>query len=238
MHIYKELSFVGDKPAFDSFKREAPSFAKGEWKYSQSERMRDYIAFDYLGNKVEQAEVSIYYGQDTWRQGILKVCNIVPLKKNQLSIEEYNSVLDLFYEEVIAPNQLRLEGLKIVGPESDEFDPLRYISKEALRKLERFCNGANKTTGSSHPSDEERWFDFICQTVDDNQTFDFDTIFRFLMDEEYWGKKEPGFLGAMGRFAWDEEHAGELATEYDNYVRLLRYYKDKKWKEAYEAVQQ
>ena len=82
--IYKELSFVGDKPAFDSFKREAPSFAKGEWKYSQSERMRDYIAFDYLGNKVEQAEVSIYYGQDTWRQGILKVGNIVPLKKKSV----------------------------------------------------------------------------------------------------------------------------------------------------------
>ena len=58
------------------------------------------------------------------------------------------------------------------------------------------------------------------------------------MDEEYWGKKEPGFLGAMGRFAWDEEHAGELATEYDNYVRLLRYYKDKNLQEAYKAAQQ
>ena len=29
MHIYKELSFVGDKPAFDEFKRIAPSFASG-----------------------------------------------------------------------------------------------------------------------------------------------------------------------------------------------------------------
>lgn len=238
MHIYKELSFLGDKPAFDAFKNNAPSFATGDWKYSTSKRMRDYIAFDYLGDKANQAEVSIYYGINAWRGGILKVGNIVPLQKNQLTIDEYNAVLDLFYEEIIKPNTDELKGITIVGPESDEFDPLKYISKEALRKLERFCNGANKTTGSSHPSDEERWFDFICQTVDDNQTFDFDTIFRFLMDEEYWGKKEPGFLGAMGRFAWDEEHAGELATEYDNYVRLLRYYKDKKWQEAYEAAQQ
>lgn len=237
MHIYKELSFLGDKRALDNFHMRAPSFARGDWKYAKSEWMLEYIAFDYVGNKVDQAEVSIHYGRETWREGCIKVGNIVPLKKNQLSIEEYNAVLDLFYEEVIVPNQTKMEGIMIIGPESDVFDPLRYISKEALNKLERFCNGANKTTGSSHPSDEERWFDFICQTVDDSQTFDYDTIFRFLMDEEYWGKKDPAFIGAIGHFAWDEEHAGELATEYDNYVRFLKYYKNKKRKEEYEAAQ-
>ncbi len=237
MHIYKELGFVGDKPAFDAFKKNAPSFVRGDWKYSQSDRMKDYIVFDYLGNKVDQAEVSIYYGKDTWRQRYIKVGNIVPLRKSQLSIEEYNAVLDLFYEEIIVPNKPQLSGIEIVEPESDVFDPLKYISAEALKKLKRFCNGANKTTGSSHPSDEVRWFDFICQTVDDDQTFDYDTIYRFLMDEDYWGKKEPGFIGAMGQNAWDEEHAVELATQYDNYVRLLKYYKNQKRQEAYEEAQ-
>ena len=104
-------------------------------------------------------------------------------------------------------------------------------------KLERFCNAANKSTGSSHPCDEERWFDFICQTVEDDRTFDYDTIYRFLMDEDYWGKKEEGFIGAVGHFAWDEEHADELATEYDNYVRILTYYRDKRRQEEYEAAQ-
>lgn len=238
MLIYKELSFVGDKFAFDNFKSIASTLVRGDWKYAQSDRMKDYIAFDYLGRKADQAEVSIYYGKDSWRQGYIKVGNIIPLQKNQLSIEEYNAVLDLFYDEIIVPNQSKLEGIKIVGPESDVFDPLKYISKKALKKLELFCNTANKSTGSSHPCDEERWFDFICQTVDDDQTFDYDTIYRFLMDENYWGEKETGFIGAMGRFSWDEEHASELATEYDNYVRLLTYYKDKKWQEAYEAAQQ
>lgn len=232
MHIYKELSFVGEKLAFDEFKRIAPSFAHGDWKYSKSDRMLDYIAFDYVGEKVEQSEVSIYYGRDSWRQGFIKVGNIVPLRKNQLSIDEYNDVLDLFYEEIIAPNQTKMPGITIVGPESDVFDPLKYISKNALKKLEYFCNGANKTTGSSHPCDEERWYEFICQTVEDRQTFDYYTIFHFLMDEEYWGKKEPGFIGAMGQFAWDEEHAGELAAEYDNYVRILQFYN--KWKRCRE----
>ena len=238
MRIYKELSFVGDKLAFDAFKEKAPSFAGGEWTYSQTDRMRDYIAFGYLGSKVDQAEVSIYYGPDTWRQGYIEVGNIVPLRKNQLSIEEYNAVLDLFYEEIIVPNRSKMQGIKIIGPESDIFDPLKFISKDALDKLTRFCNYANKTTGSSHPNDEERWFDFICQTVDDNKTLDFDTIYRFLMDEDYWGKRTPEIGRAMGHFAWDEEWAGKLATEYDNYVRILKFYKDKKWQKEYEAAQQ
>ena len=98
-----------------------------------------------------------------------------------------------------------------------------------MKRLEAFCNSANKTTGSSHPSDEKRWFDFICQTVEDSQTFDYDTLLRFLMDEEYWGKRSLDNVESMGRFAWDEQHASELALEYDNYVRILQYYNNN-WK--------
>ena len=73
MHIYKELSFVGDKPGFDEFKRNAPSFARGDWKYAQPNRiMNDYIAFDYLGDRVDQAEVSIYYGKEIIKKATTK----------------------------------------------------------------------------------------------------------------------------------------------------------------------
>ena len=117
------------------------------------------------------------------------------------------------------------DDIKVVGPSSGRFNPLDYISESALNKLTLFCNAANKSTGSSHPCDEERWFDFICQTVDDGRVFDYDTLSKFLQDEEYWGKKEKEFLGVIGQFAWSEENAEELASEYDNYVRILQYYK-------------
>lgn len=238
MHIYKELSFVGEKTDFDEFKNLAPALAHGDWVYSKNKRlMNDYIAFDYLGNSVDQAEVSIYYGPDSWRNREIKVGNIVPIQKNQLSIDEYNAVLDLFYQDIILPYLEKHPNLKAFGPTSELFDPLRYITDVSLKKLEHFCSAANKTTGSAYPSDEKRWFDFICQTVDDEKVFDYDTIYRFLMDEDYWGKKPDGFLGAMGHFAWDEEHASKLAEEYDDYVRILQFYKDKKWNEAYEDAQ-
>lgn len=238
MHVYKELSIIGEKEDFDEFKRVAPSLAQGDWRYSQNKYLTQYhIVFDYIGETVEKSEVSMFYGPNTWREHEIKIGNIVPLKKNQLTIDEYNAILDLFYHDIVLPYCKKHEKLKIVGPTSDIFDPLEHISKNALQKLELFCEGANKSTGSTHPSDEKRWFEFICQTVDDKRTFDYDTIFRFLMDEEYWGKREAGLVGAMGHFAWDEEQACELATEYDNYVRILQFYLDRKWQKGYEDAQ-
>ena len=55
--------------------------------------------------------------------------------------------------------------------------------------------------------------------------FDYSTLAEFLQDEDYWGTKDSDFLGAMGHFAWDEDHAYQLASEYENACMLLQYYK-------------
>lgn len=227
MHVFKELYFLGDKKALENFKLIASTFTHSDWKYTINNNLSAYVLFDYCGDRCDKAELSIYVSEDAWRKGVVRVTNIVPLQKGHLTIEEYNSVLDRFYEDIIVPNKNRLVGIQVKGPTSGIFDPLECISKEALTKLELFCNSANKSTGSAHPCDEERWFDFICQTVDDNQVFDYDTIYRFLMDEEYWGKNNDGYVGVIGRSAWDQEKASELASEYDNYVRLLQFYLNK-----------
>lgn len=230
MYIYKELILKGTKKDFDDFKHIIPLFASGDWSFEANDNhpiMHDYITFSYKGNIVPQAAVSIHYEPDTWDKDSIKVINIVPLKKGQLSVKEYNEVLDLFYKDIICPYVLKYPHMIIVGPTSDVFDPLNYITKMALQKLERFCNAANKSTGSHHPLDEERWFDFICQTVEDEQIMDYDTLANFLMDEEYWGKPPKSGLGGMGRCAWDREHAQELALEYEQYVNILQYYKKK-----------
>lgn len=226
MRIYKELSFIGNKTELDNLAKNIYNVFPEDWiKPQKNQGSENYILADYVGDKAPHAEASIYYGKDTWRDGFVKVCNIVPLQKNQLTIDEYNQVLDLFYNDVAKAYGQKHDDIKIVAPSSGYFNPLDYISKDALLKLTIFCNTANKSTGSLHPCDEERWFDFICQTVDDERTFDYDTIFEFLQDEEYWGKKK-GVLGVIGKFAWNEENAEELATEYDNYVRILMYYKN------------
>lgn len=136
------------------------------------------------------------------------------------------AVLQKFYEDIIIPYTASNYEITISAPSSDEFDPTTVITSTALTKLTAFCNGTNKSTGSSQPCDQERWFEFICQTVDDGMMFDCSTLAAFLQDESYWGKKDPEMIGVMGSFAWDEEHACQLASEYEKACAILQFYKE------------
>lgn len=225
MKTYRELYFKGDSKQLTKFVDEIGKYALGEWQIvEKSDQWKEYLFFDYKGEKVDKARVSIYLGNKII-EGELNVGNIIPLEKNELSIDEYNAVLLKFYNDVIKPYKECGTELTILEPSDDIFDPTTIITEEALKKLERFCRLANKATGSSHPYDRERWFDFVCQTVDDDRIFDSSTLASFLKDENYWGKKSDDFIGVMGTYAWDEDHAYELASEYERLCEVLQYYK-------------
>ena len=225
MKTYRELYFRGTELQLSKFVKQIGDFAIGEWKLrEQTERWKEYLLFDYIGNDVDKATVSIYLG-DNVQKGELKVGNIVPTIKHELSVDEYNEVLLKFNTDVVKPYKEHGTEVDITSPSDDIFDPTAVISVKALNKLKHFCNLANKSTGSSHPLDQERWFDFICQTVDDRMIFDSSQLAEFLQDENYWGKKPDGFIGVMGDFAWDEEKAWELANEYEQACEVVSYYK-------------
>lgn len=226
MKTFRELYFRGTTKQLSEFVNQIGKYAVGDWKLEkQSEHWKDYLLFDYIGAHVNKAIVSIYVGDEIVK-GELMVGNIVPVEKNELSIDEYNAVLLKFYNDVIKPFKESGTGLSISQPSDDIFDPILVISETALKKLKLFCSAANKSTGSSHPCDQKRWFDFICQTVDDGKMFDSSTLASFLQDEAYWGKKPDGFIGVMGTYAWDEEHAYKLASDYENLCEVLLYYKE------------
>jgi hypothetical protein len=44
---------------------------------------------------------------------------------------------------------------------SDAQDLENLLGEEAARRLEAFSAGVNKTTGSSHPADRDRWLAFL-----------------------------------------------------------------------------
>lgn len=228
MKTYRELYFKGTQRQLSEFVEQIGAYATGNWTLRErSGRWKEYLFFDYKGKEVDEACVSIYIGNEI-DTNELHVGNIIPMIKNQLSVEEYNNILLKFYEDVIEPYKNGGTDIVISISSNDKFNPLDVISEEALRKLKAFCNGANKSTGSSHPCDRERWFDFICQTVDDGKLFDYSTLASFLQDENYWGKKPDGFIGVLGHYAWDEEKAYELANEYENLCEILQYYKEKR----------
>lgn len=228
MKTYRELYFRGTTSQLAEFIDQIGKYAVGDWTLLEhSERWKDYLFFEYTGKLVDKARVSIYIG-DYMAKDELMVGNIIPVDKNELSIDEYNAILLMFYDDVIKGYKEHGTELNILQPSDDIFDPTLVISETALNKLKIFCSAANKSTGSSHPYDRERWFDFVCQTVDDGKMFDSSTLANFLQDETYWGKKPDGFIGVMGDYAWDAEQAYKLAVEYENLCEVLRYYKKTK----------
>lgn len=229
MKTFRELYFTGTEKNLKRFVDKIKQKTYSDWKVAiTSNQFADYLRFDYVGKKLEHATVFIHLG-DSLSEGKIQVGNIAHLEKSELSIDEYNAILMDFYNTVIFPYKNSSNcDIDISEPTNDTFDPLSVISKEALNKLELFCNAANKSSGSSHPYDQERWFDFICQTVDDDRIIDYTTLAKFLSDEDYWGSKEEGFIGGMGRFAWDEESSYKLASEYESLSQIIIYYKNKK----------
>lgn len=195
MKTYRELYFKGTEEQLLKFVNEIKNYLKGDWKIEEkSERWKDYLFIDYVGKSVDKGRVSIYLGNplvpnNEISKGEIRVGNIVPLEKNELTVDEYNAILMKFYDDVINSYKESGTELRISQPTDDIFDPTTVISEIALKKLTLFCNAANKSTGSAHPSDQERWFDFVCQTVDDGRMFDYSNLVSFLQDEVYWGTK-------------------------------------------------
>ena len=228
MKIFSELTFSGSYEQLCTFIEDIDEYINGDWtRVQDSDRWKEYLFIDYNGNLVDKARVSIYLGDDL-QDGEIKVGNIVPLEKNVLNVDEYNAILKKFYTDIIEPYKRTNPSIDISDISSDMFDPLNIISRDALKKLTKFCNNANKSTGSTNIRDQERWYDFICQTVDDELMFDYDTLAEFLQDEEYWGHKEDDFIGVIGKFAWSSEQAYKLADEYEKACSLLMYYKEKR----------
>lgn len=229
MKTYRELFFKGTTAQLSSFILEIPNYATEYWSINDHETSGTrYLSFNYTGKKAPHSFVSICIDKQYMLRGTIKVGNIIPTDVNELSLDEYNNILVIFYNEIIKPYKEHGTELIIEGPTDDIFDPRSIISDQALSKLRSFCFNANKSTGSSHPCDQKRWYDFICQTVDDNKMFDYDTLAKFLQDEAYWGKKDSTFIGVIGSFAWSEEKAYELASEYDAACSILSYYKKEK----------
>ncbi|PKM53576.1 MAG: hypothetical protein CVV00_11845 [Firmicutes bacterium HGW-Firmicutes-5] len=227
MKIFRELYIRGNSDQLQEFIGQIKSFVVGDWSFKKSDRLSDYLLFNYNGDKVDNAQVSICVG-DRINGGELHVGNIVPLKKSSLTTEEYNAVLMQFYNDIIKKYNESGASITIQEPSDDVFDPSSIISEEALKKLKLFCAVANKSTGSSHPNDQERWFDFICQTVDDKRMFDYTTLADFLQDKEYWGPKLNDNIRVLGDYAWEEDMANDLASEYENACEILLYYKKNK----------
>jgi hypothetical protein len=87
------------------------------------------------------------------------VANIVPTEVHQLTTDEYNAALVEFSSRFAEPAAAAL-GLAIdLGV--PEVDLAAEVGEDVFQDLLAFSRASNRSTGSSHPSDRERWFRFL-----------------------------------------------------------------------------
>lgn len=206
MKNFRDFYLRGNRENLLKFTTSIITKVTGDWQLGNDSRFKeDFIVFTYSGNEVNKASVFLYTKDiDKFE---FQITNIVPTKKNSLDYDEYNEILEKCLNECIIPCANECGLLFELTSENVELE--KYMSSESARKLRKFSTLANKSTGSSHQSDKERWNDFICQTLIDGH----ENVTAIL---GRWFSEEDG---------WDDENATELVIEYEQGISLLLYYR-------------
>lgn len=149
---------------------------------------------------LERAGLSIFQKNgDTWY-----VPNIIPLDSSELSHDQYNDILENFLDTIVHPSIIGLPvTTELTG---DELFMKDVVGEDVATLLHKFSVLANKSTGSSHPCDRNRWFDFIIAVQRKRISLDTDLLVNSLIED-----------------GWSEDRAHDLAIEYEFAIGLLDY---------------
>lgn len=115
---------------------------------------------------------------------VLSVANVIPHSRSRLDYNQYNRVLEEFYNRFVQPAAAK------TGVEAEltdtQADLEHWLSLTAAEKLRRFSSWANKGTGASLSQDRERWNDFVLSAHQDGSPLDSSTLRRWLVEVEDW----------------------------------------------------
>jgi hypothetical protein len=208
--IFQDLTVKGEPAALERFVREIEKSLTESW--TRDTRLEEEVklldksptwCFSFAGRGDEPAAFLwlAYREPDE-----LNVPNIVPAKSGRLLHGEYNRILQEFYEKFVKDAARKTGVHPDLGKDSLQLEDV--LSKGCAESLRRFSRLANKSTGSAHPFDNERWEEFLISAHLEGSMLDAHTLERWLVEEE----------------EWPADTASELAIEYEAGMSLLKAY--------------
>jgi hypothetical protein len=138
----------------------------------------------------------------------LWVSNIQLQKSRDISFNQYNAALGEF--EVVLRKQVSEYGNLRIQTTDENAHITEWVTPEAAKKLEAFSCAANKSTGSGHSYDSQRWIKFVVQTHLDGSSLEIDDLRRWLIE-------------ALGWKGWEDQVDG-LILQYEFGRALLNAY--------------
>ncbi len=203
MQVFRELFIRGEPEQLAATAKAICDSISGDWSrdLEAEERVRSkpllnegprYFFKRSKGEHQRAVNLFLLHKNDS----TLWVTNIVPLESGQLSIDEYNAVMEEFVELFVKPAVART-GARVELTDAEE-DLDDWMSPETAKKLRLFCREGNNSSGSMRLDDRNRWIDFIVSAHREGSDLDSSTLARWLRET---GQK-------------NEDRSYELAAEY------------------------
>ncbi len=165
----------------------------------------EMFCFTYSGTDFPEAKLWIAYKDKP--KSNLYISNVVPTEVGELNDDQYNGIVKRFASDV---SQLSLLSTDFIFKIEDSSKSVEdFMTEASAKKLRLFSVAANKSTGSAHPSDEERWLDFIVSLVTEGTSLSETELTGLLVEDE----------------GWSEEIAADLASEYRIARRAIEAYR-------------
>lgn len=212
MKTFRELSIKLRDGSVESFFRLIEDNLSGNWTQDNMELDPTLLALTdnipkfscYRYSESENLPEAYLYLTEK-DANLLYVSNIVPVEMGQLSYDEYNAIIIDFFENVLKPIKEKIDvEIEITTPYISLDD---ILSLECSKLFKAFSRSANKSTGSSHPLDQKRWFSFIMCVDRNEEEIDSNLVQNLLIDD-----------------GWPEEKAFELSLEFESAMSLLKFY--------------
>jgi hypothetical protein len=213
LEVFRDLTVSGpDVPlAFEKLRHNPPPY----WKID--DRATENLDDRSIGEKHLVLQVDLKGGRPSANVFVffigkeLKVTNIVPRQVHQLTMYQYNQILEELNDWVL---KLGAEGMSIKSTiTADRLDITTLLGFEATKALQIFSSSANKNTGSSHPLDRDRWFKFLVLAHRESTKIDTHTLYRWLTEEEQWPEDQ------ADKLAIEFEFSSGLLNDYDRLSR-------------------
>jgi hypothetical protein len=202
---YQELDFHGPRLTLNSLADEIDNSIEDPWERATDIESRDFLEGEYrVFRRRPTTDIPGLTLHITQLRDRIYVPNIVPTKARELSMEQYNAAVTEFYDRFAQPAAQALGGDAVLSEPVIDLETV--IGQEPFRALVAFSHLANKSTGSSHPMDQRRWFDFIVLAHRSGAELTTDVLREwFILD------------------GWSESRADDLVLEYEFGTGLLKH---------------
>ena len=118
---------------------------------------------------------------------LLYVSNIVPGEVSELTHDQYNTVLMDFHDNILRKLETDFPVTILATGDQRRIEDL--MSSDTFKLFRSFSGLANKSTGSAHPMDRDRWYAFLIAVNRENSTLNTHDLMRWLTEVEKWPER-------------------------------------------------